>query len=277
MKWKTSENKRGKQIRRSFFHIDIPEEMCPRETVRLVFVTDVHNCRGGLTPEEIARAVEECRPDVIVSGGDLITARHGEFHGEQSACLLERLCDLAPVYLGEGNHESRLREHPELYPGIYEGLREKAARLGALWLCNEQRRLDWKGLPVSLDSFNPSLDYYDRFHPKTPGCKTVRELIGDREPGAFHVMLSHHPDFFGDCAEWGADLTLSGHFHGGIIRVPFLGGLCGGSLRPFPKYDRGLFERGGKRLVVSSGLGLHTIPLRFNNPFELVVLELAGG
>ena len=75
------------------------------------------------------------------------------------------------------------------------------------------------------------------------------------------------------CVDDGADLTLAGHLHGGIVRLPYFGGVITPQLRFFPKYDRGLFKRRGKQMVVSAGLGSHSIPIRINNPPELVVLD----
>ena len=88
-------------------------------------------------------------------------------------------------------------------------------------------------------------------------------------------MLAHNPAYFEAYASWGADLTLSGHVHGGIMRLPWLGGVLSTSLTLFPKYDGGEFRLGEKRMIVSRGLGSHTIPIRIFNPAELVAVELA--
>lgn len=72
----------------------------------------------------------------------------------------------------------------------------------------------------------------------------------------------------------GADLTVAGHVHGGVMKLPLLGGVISPSFRLFPKYDRGMFEEYGKRMVLSRGLGMHTIPIRIFNPGELVVIHL---
>ena len=86
-------------------------------------------------------------------------------------------------------------------------------------------------------------------------------------------MLAHHPAYFDAYASWGADLTLSGHLHGGMIRLPFVGGLVSPQMRLFPKYDKGLYTKKGKKLIVSAGLANHTVNIRINNPPELVVID----
>ena len=70
------------------------------------------------------------------------------------------------------------------------------------------------------------------------------------------------------------DLVLSGHVHGGIMRLPFLGGVISPTLRLFPRYDGGLFREDGSTMILGRGLGSHTIPIRIFNPGELIVVDL---
>lgn len=77
------------------------------------------------------------------------------------------------------------------------------------------------------------------------------------------MLLAHNPMFFSVYKEWGADLTFSGHLHGGYIRIPGIGGVISPQFQLFPKYDRGIFEEEGHTLCVSAGLGDHTISPRF--------------
>ena len=98
----------------------------------------------------------------------------------------------------------------------------------------------------------------------------------EREAGheMYEILLFHSPLFFETCRKWGADLTLSGHIHGGIVRIPGIGGVISTSYRLFPKYDGGYYEQNQKKMIVSRGLGSHTIPVRLFNPAELVVIDL---
>ena len=102
----------------------------------------------------------------------------------------------------------------------------------------------------------------------------MKKRLGKADKDAFSLLLAHNPVWFEDYAAWGADLTLSGHVHGGVVRLPFLGGVLSTSFRLFPKYDGGYFTKEGKHMIISRGLGAHTIPLRLFNPAELVVIEL---
>ena len=102
-------------------------------------------------------------------------------------------------------------------------------------------------------------------------------MLGPVREGEYGILLAHNPAYFEAYASWGADLTLSGHVHGGIMRLPWLGGVLSTSLTLFPKYDGGEFCRGERRMIVSRGLGSHTVPIRIFNPAELVVVELVPG
>ena len=87
-------------------------------------------------------------------------------------------------------------------------------------------------------------------------------------------MLAHNPEYFANYAKYGADLILSGHVHGGVVRLPFVGGCASPAIRLFPKYSDGLYTLQNKKMVVSCGLGSHTIPMRIFNPGELTVISL---
>ena len=79
---------------------------------------------------------------------------------------------------------------------------------------------------------------------------------------------------FESYAQWGADLTMSGHLHGGTVRIPFAGGVVSPQLKLFPKYDCGLFMKYGRKMVVTAGLGTHSMVMRINNPAEISLIEL---
>ena len=104
-------------------------------------------------------------------------------------------------------------------------------------------------------------------------AEEIREALGEPAEGAYRILLAHNPDYFSAYAQWGADLTLSGHLHGGMVRLPKIGGLISPNWTLFPKYDHGLYTIEEKKMIVSAGLGSHTIKLRINNPPELVVLD----
>ena len=98
--------------------------------------------------------------------------------------------------------------------------------------------------------------------------------LGRTDRRKFHILLAHSPLYFKNYAAWGADLTLSGHFHGGTVRLPVLGGVMTPQYQFFLPWCAGDFQMKGSRMIVSRGLGTHSINIRFNNKPQLVVIQL---
>ena len=117
--------------------------------------------------------------------------------------------------------------------------------------------------------------YFKKFNDYVLETEEITEALGVcEESDAFQILLAHNPVYFKQYAAWGADLTLSGHLHGGIIRLPLIGGVITPQAKLFPRYHAGKYQIGKKTLIVSRGLGTHTIPIRFNNKPELSVIHL---
>ena len=104
----------------------------------------------------------------------------------------------------------------------------------------------------------------------------IEERIGKADFSKYQILLAHNPIYTDTYLDWGADLVLSGHLHGGIVRLPGLGGMITPQFRLFPKYSGELTVKDQQSVVVSKGLGTHTIKIRFLNPAEIVVLHLQG-
>ena len=102
----------------------------------------------------------------------------------------------------------------------------------------------------------------------------ITEKLGVLDESKYNILLAHNPEYFKKYAAWGADLVVSGHVHGGIMRLPFIGGVIAPSFRLFPKYSGGQYQSGDTIMLLSTGLGSHTLPFRIFNPGQLVVLEL---
>lgn len=120
--------------------------------------------------------------------------------------------------------------------------------------------------------------YYKRFQVQPMDRNYLKKLLGTPDSHVYNVLIAHNPDYFPQYAGWGADLTVSGHVHGGIVRIPFWGrGVASPGVRLFPKFDGGLFYEADKTMLLSRGLGIHTIPFRLFNPGELWVVDFKSG
>ncbi len=236
-----------------------------------VVLSDLHNKVYGKNHEKLIRAIEKEQPAGVLIAGDLLTAKPG-YPLHLALNLLEQLAPKYPIYYGMGNHEARLFLYPEVYGTMGADYEEKLKGLGISLLRNESRSL---GEDLVITGLDMQREYYKRFKKTTMTTEYLKKTLGEKNKDKFQILLAHHPDYFQEYSSWGADLVLSGHVHGGMVRLPFLGGVISPALRLFPKYDGGSFEEKESRMILSRGLGMHTIPVRLFNPGELVVLKLS--
>lgn len=238
---------------------------------KLVLLSDLHNKSFGRDNERLLQEITELSPDGVLVAGDMLTATNGHDYSV-ALHLIERLADICPVYYGMGNHEYRLNLYPEQYPGMYEGYLNGLRAAGIEPLINESTYLPtWN---VAVCGAQIDRCYYKHLRKEPMESGYLSRILGEPREDAFQVLIAHNPDYFEEYAAWGADLVVSGHVHGGIMRLPVLGGVLSPNLTLFPKYDGGRFICGKSTMILSRGLGSHTIPLRIFNPGELVVVEL---
>ena len=166
-----------------------------------------------------------------------------------------------------------MRLYPETYGNMYEEYTNAIKAAGVEYLINESRTVTLEDRKLNITGLEIEREFYKRFFHKTLQQENVEKLIGKKQEDIYTILLAHNPEYFKAYASWGADLTLSGHVHGGVARLPFLGGVISPSFRLFPKYDGGRKTGYGKEIIISRGLGVHTIPIRFLNPAELVILK----
>lgn len=244
-----------------------------RKPFRAVVVADLHNKRYGKENERLLTAIREQKPDMILIAGDIPTAKPGK-KLDVAISFLKRLREEYPVCYANGNHEHRLKLYPEKYGDMAERYGKALADMGIEPLVNGHMELTELGAAVY--GVEIAKRYYKRFGKPGMDETYLEKTLGAPDKECYTILLAHNPEYFPQYAQWGADLTVSGHVHGGIVRVPFWGkGLVSPSLTPFPKYDGGVFREGGSVMLLSRGLGAHTIPVRLFNPGELWVVDFA--
>lgn len=236
-----------------------------------VFLSDLHNKCYGKQNEKLLAAIDRIAPDAVLIGGDILTAKPGASL-ETAIHFVSSLAQHYTVYYANGNHEQRLKLYPEKYGSMAEEYERAMAGIGIRRLVNESR-MDAVH-KVQITGCEIDRQYYKRFQKICMDSTYLLKILPPACVDTFQIVLAHNPDYFDAYAAWGADLVLSGHVHGGVARLPGLGGVISPSCRLFPKYDGGLFRRGDSTMIISRGLGAHTIPLRFLNPAELVEITI---
>lgn len=271
---------------------------------RCVFLSDLHDNVYGTDNEPLVAAIRAFKPDAVLIGGDMMVCK-GKGDLTVTVSLLEKLTSFVPVYYANGNHEERMNRERDVYGDLYERFRMELKRLGVHYLSDRSEEINpW----IRVTGCNLREKYYKHHFtvPELP-VEEISERVGtvaddrglhrmkeshfsartegtsdwaeeQRRTGAekYEILLFHSPLFFETCRKWGADLTLCGHFHGGTIRIPGLGGVMTPQYQFFLPWCAGRFDADGKTMIVSRGLGTHSINVRLNDRPELVCVTVRG-
>ena len=240
------------------------------ESVQKHIKMQVSDCIPATMQYLKARIIQ---PDMIVLAGDMITAGKKE-NFQTTLNFITTLMNHYPVYYAFGTHEQKMIAGKERYKGMGERFEKALMEKGIHPLRNEHVLLQEYG--VILYGLEISHAYFKRFEKLSMPDEYIKELIGERRDDHFSVLLAHNPDYFPEYARWGADLVLSGHIHGGIIRIPFAGGVISPAIRFFPKYDGGLFLENESRMVLGRGIGTHSPDIRVFNPGDKIIIETSN-
>lgn len=252
------------------YEISIPEAQF-EEPHNLVFISDLHNHMYGSKNQELLAAIRKQKPDFVLVGGDIPIARE-DASLEPAIDFIQRLSKEYQVYYASGNHEQRMGLYPEKYKSMYQQYMQGIQDGKLVYLVNKSVSILLENFPIEIVGVEIPREFYKRFFHKMLKKEDMMQLLGKKK-SVYTILMAHNPEYFKAYAEWGADITLSGHVHGGVMRLPFLGGVISPSFRLFPKYDGGRKQEFGKEMIISRGLGVHTIPIRLFNPAELVVLR----
>ena len=220
-----------------------------QRTYRLALVTDLHNCAY----RQLMAGIRRQNPDAIVIAGDLLG--NLDTRGARSLDFLREAAAEFPVFYALGNHERRLIEDD------YHVIRETGATL----LVNETAEFGELCIGGLAPDLVEQTDFIDASH------LAFAEEFSHQD--GYRILLCHRPEwYFEGIRDLDIPLILSGHAHGGqvrIIKIPVFS--PGQGL--FPKYAQGMHEG---RLIVSRGLGNHTIVPRFFNAPELCIITIGG-
>lgn len=244
----------------------LPEEF---DGCRIVHLSDLHNKRFGKRQKRLLACVLACRPDYIMLTGDLADKRRT--HDERflpARELCEGLVKIAPVFAAMGNHETE-KNRVEKMTAVLE-------TCGATVLVDKTALLYKNGvsLPaIGLADIAVSTERFGNHQGSFTHCTVLKDLYHETGEGCA-ILLSHRPHLVPIYRAAGVPLVLSGHAHGGQIRLPFIGGLLAPEQGLFPKYTSGVHRLGAVTMVISRGLGNSLFPFRIFNRPEVVCLQL---
>lgn len=233
---------------------------------RLVVLGDLHSAWFGERNETLLEAVRAQEPEYIFLVGDLLDAFRDipEGYAEETAAGLTAI---APTYYVTGNHEWAIGDAPEL--------KKTLEAQGVKVLSNQYVTLARNRDHVILAGIDDPNGYADQKSPEAL-AEEIRTAYAYEDP--FWILLAHRNDHFPDqYSLLGADLVVSGHGHGGVIRLPFTDGLVSTDRTFFPSYTAGLYGKNGSTLFVTRGLGNTGFSFRLFNRPEVAVVTLRRG
>lgn len=230
---------------------------------KIVHISDFHNTKSKKIIVDLIRKIKNGKPNIIVITGDLIDASKTDI--DTAISFVKKINDIAPIYYVTGNHEASIND--------YDSLKEKLENNKVIVLDDNIEKLKVNDSEINIIGINdPQMSYNDY---REDSVTVKDELIPIQyDKNNFSILLSHRPELIETYAEYNFDLVLSGHAHGGQIRIPFIGGLVAPNQGLFPKYTSGVYERNNTKMIVSRGIGNSILPFRINNRPELVVVTL---
>ena len=245
-----------------------------KQKVTFAILADLHGLVFGKNHQTLYKAIIASQPDAVLVCGDLVVSRDTETL-EAAAGLLLRICDQIPVFYALGNHEYKMLLNPEteIFYSNYEKLLTSA---GICFLHNEHTSVQLKGNDFVFHGLELPVEYYHKPNSPALSLTAMEEMIGTPSQPGFHVLLAHNPNYGNTYFSWGADLILSGHYHGGVMMLGKKRGAIAPDFRIFPGECGGMHQKNGCAVIVSAGLGEHTIPVRIHNPRELTIVRISA-
>lgn len=228
--------------------------------VRLAVVTDFHSSDNA---DDVVAMVTSCAPDAVLMVGDMFDDDTANRPTERTLSLMRQLSAQYPCYYVSGNHEAWTGEMDALYQQTEEA-GVKVLRMSSGVLTVRGQRIALCGIP----------DPYEMVYSGAPDTEEqLRQALEDVDSADFTVLLAHRPELLAKYAQFPLDLVVSGHAHGGQVRIPgVLNGLYAPNQGWFPKLAGGAYTQDGTTLIVSRGLAVRTrLPRIFNRPEVVLV------
>lgn len=237
------------------------------DNYKIIQLSDFHNYKYlGKDNKIVIDKINEEKPDIIVMTGDMVNKYDNNF--ENFFKLVEILSEKYNIYYIVGNHEKRLKKnHLSLIIKKLEGLGIKILNNSKITLMKEKDYINIYGIDIPL--------FFYKIKNKPSNINEILNAsLNSCSSSEYNVLLAHNPLYFDEYANYNVDLTLSGHVHGGMIRLPFIGGILSPERKFFPKYSSGVYSINNKKLIVSRGMGHSKPGIRILNMPEIVSITL---
>ena len=225
-------------------------------SIRILQISDVHNKKSLNSNKQLIKLAREAQSDIVVITGDLIDDNTKNLENVYE--LVEGIATINPkIYFVTGNHDWR--------GGLTEELMIGLSRRGVKILDNKNEFVNIRNLSLNLCGV---ADW-------TSGQLDLNQALKGADSSIYTVMLAHDPWIINDYKDFTPDLTLSGHTHGGQVRLPWVGAILAPGQKVFPELDKGFYNlTNDKFLYIDSGVGTSVLPIRYLNRSQITLITI---
>lgn len=235
-------------------------------SLKVALIADLHNKEFGTDNIDLVEKIKSEKPDIIAMSGDMVTEGVDDY--SVIVTLTKQLVQVAPVFYTYGNHELYFDNNPEFEQALID--------IGATLLNNEMVTYNCKnGEQIIIGGLKQYPFYeYDAPDFDNDEANFFKSFL-EAQKNSFSLLICHYPEaYMWKLHSFDIDLMLAGHTHGGIVRLPFVGGLFSPNQGWFGEYDKGYFDGDTADMIVTSGLGNSNLVPRFNNPPEVCIITI---
>ena len=248
----------------------VPKEF---DGYNIVQISDLHSKLFGENNKKLIQKIKSLNPDIVVVTGDLIDGENNNYN--VALDFMKEISKLYRVYI-IGNHEQKslIKKYKDEYKDYFNKLHQiDFVNLdnNKVEIVKGDSNINLYGLTVPYSCYKY---LFDNQETTSIDIDFLEEKLGKVDREQFNILLAHTPFYFDEYEKWGADLTLCGHVHGGIVRLPIVGGLLSPDRKFFPKYDLGEYIKNKSTMIVSKGLGGSKVLIRVNCKPEIVNIKL---
>lgn len=249
----------------------VPKEF---DGYNIVQISDLHSKLFGENNKKLIQKIKSLNPDIVVVTGDLIDGENNNYN--VALDFMKEISKLYRVYYIIGNHEQKslIKKYKDEYKDYFNKLHQiDFVNLdnNKVEIVKGDSNINLYGLTVPYSCYKY---LFDNQETTSIDIDFLEEKLGKVDREQFNILLAHTPFYFDEYEKWGADLTLCGHVHGGIVRLPLVGGLLSPDRKFFPKYDLGEYTKNKSTMIVSKGLGGSKVLIRINCKPEIVNIKL---
>ena len=249
----------------------VPKEF---DGYNIVQISDLHSKLFGENNKKLIQKIKSLNPDIVVVTGDLIDGENNNYN--VALDFMKEISKLYRVYYIIGNHEQKslIKKYKDEYKDYFNKLHQiDFVNLdnNKVEIVKGDSNINLYGLTVPYSCYKY---LFDNQETTSIDIDFLEEKLGKVDREQFNILLAHTPFYFDEYEKWGADLTLCGHVHGGIVRLPLVGGLLSPDRKFFPKYDLGEYIKNKSTMIVSKGLGGSKVLIRVNCKPEIVNIKL---